>query len=223
MSHDADIVAKIIRERVTEKVLCDPNQQEAIPDALESKCQQHILSALETAGWAPFHYPRNKNDIAEPWRSYVLWQQEAHKAASYLSDTLGVKTKEPMLASACHALVLVTWLPEFDHEAPTQLSKIQSDPMIARNNEHIAASAAMVQNFLLMLTAHQLGNYWSSGGKFASPEMFEYLGISDQEHLLAAVFIEYPEMQQVNPVPKTRKRGALRDKRSTKWVNVISL
>jgi hypothetical protein len=76
----------------------------------------------------------------------------------------------------------------------------------------------MVQNLLLMLTAEEMGNYWSSGGKFGSAEMFDYLNISNEETLLAAVFIEYPQAQSADDENKLRKPGAHRDKRSLQWI-----
>ena len=53
----------------------------------------------------------------------------------------------------------------------------------------------MVQNLLLALTAKGMGNYWSSGGKLRERAAFNYLSIPQLERLLAAVFVEYPEMR----------------------------
>jgi len=128
--------------------------------------------------------------------------------------------KEPRLAAACSALVLVTWLPEFYDIDSQQASKLDREAQIARDEEHLAAASAMVQNLLLMLTAHGMGNYWSSGGKLRGPEMFDYLGIPQQERLLAAVFIEYPEMMDDS---KERKAGSQRNNRSDKWIREVTL
>lgn len=79
----------------------------------------------------------------------------------------------------------------------------------------------MVQNLLLLLTAHNMGNYWSSGGEFRSVEMAEYLNIPAGERLLAAVFIEYPEMQREEDGHTLRKPGAHRNERSTGWIREV--
>jgi hypothetical protein len=210
MATKAEIVAEVIRSRVTEKVLANDDFQHQLSPEVEAENYQKVLAALETAGWAPFHYPRNVDSIAEPWRAYLLDREQAEKAAAYLSEELGVKSKEPMLAKACNALVLVTWLPEANPD--------NAEKVTLRNNEHLAASSAMVQNLLLMLTAEEMGNYWSSGGKFGSAEMFDYLNISNEETLLAAVFIEYPQAQSADDENKLRKPGAHRDKRSLQWI-----
>ena len=78
----------------------------------------------------------------------------------------------------------------------------------------------MVQNLLLLLTAHGMGTYWSSGGSFKGSEMYTYLGIPETERLLAALFIEYPEMMDDS---KDRKPGSQRDNRSENWIREVSL
>jgi hypothetical protein len=218
LSHQADIVSKVIQSRVTEKVICDLGAGPDVVSAeIENQNRKRVLESIETAGWAPFHYSRGIDGVAEPWRAHILWRQKARDAAQFMQETLQVKTKEPRLAAACSALVLVTWLPETS--APDDLipSSDVVQKIVTRNEEHLAATASMVQSFLLMLTAHGMGNYWSSGGRFRGAEMFEYLNIPKTERLLAAVFIEYPEEIGLNPDTKERKPGALRNNRSQKW------
>ncbi len=213
MTTKADVIAEVIRSRVTEKVLATDGFKHQLSAEIEAENDQKVVEALETAGWAPFHYPRNVDGIAEPWRAYFLGREQAEKAAKHLSEELGVKSKEPQLAAACNALVLVTWLPEANPD--------NAEKVTLRNNEHLAASSAMVQNLLLMLTAEDMGNYWSSGGKFGSAEMLEYLNISNDESLLAAVFIEYPQAQSADDDTKQRKPGAHRDKRGLEWIKSV--
>lgn len=223
MTNNADILEKIIRTRVTEKVMCDPVEDQAIlPEGMEVLNQKRVLASLKTAGWAPFHYCRGIDGIAEPWRAHILWKQVARDASKYMQDTLQIKTKEPRLSAACSALVLINWIPELTGPVGGGGSAEVIEKISIRNEEHLAASAAMVQNFLLMLTAHGMGNYWSSGGRFRSKEMFDYLKIPTTECLLAAVFIEYPEEGSFNSVPKERKPGAQRDSRSQEWIGVVS-
>ncbi|MEM9135826.1 MAG: nitroreductase family protein [Cyanobacteria bacterium P01_F01_bin.42] len=215
-----ETVASIICSRKTEKVLLEVDAATPVPEALATRNRKVVLDAIKTAGWAPFHYSRQVDKIAEPWRTYILWDQQVQKAALYLRDQLNVKSKEPRLAAACSALVLVTWLPEFYDPDAQAASKLSREDQITHDEEHLAAASAMVQNLLLMLTAHGMGNYWSSGGRFRSPEMFDYLGIPASERLLAAVFIEYPEMMHDS---KARKPGSQRKNRSDAWIHEVSL
>ena len=223
LSYQAGIVSQVIRSRITEKVMCDLGAgPEVVSNEIEKLNRKRVLESIETAGWAPFHYSRGVDGITEPWRAHFLWRQQARDAAQYMHETLQVKTKEPRLAAACSALVLVTWLPETSAPDDMISSSDVVQKLVARNEEHLAATASMVQNFLLMLTAHGMGNYWSSGGRFRGAEMFEYLNIPKTERLLAAVFIEYPEEIGLNPDDKERKPGAQRDSRSDKWFREVS-
>ena len=222
LSHQAAIVTKVIQSRVTEKVMCDPGSKPVgVSDEIENQNRQRVFESVETAGWAPFHYNRGVDGIAEPWRAHLLWRQQAQDAARFMHESLQVKTKEPRLAAACSAMVLVTWLPEISATNELIPSSEMVEKIVARNEEHLAAASSMVQNLLLMLTAHGMGNYWSSGGRFRGEEMFEYLHIPNTERLLAAVFIEYPEELELNPDHKERKPGAQRGNRSHKWFREV--
>ena len=211
------LVEKIIRARRTEKVLASLEGRSPVPMDIEATNQPLVRSAIETAGWAPFHYPSGVDGITEPWRAHILWNVEARELSRFLSEELELTSKEPQLAAACSALVLVTWIPEKAEESLGQCE----DRVVVRNEEHLAATSAMVQNFLLSLTALGMGNYWSSGGKLRGPEVFDYLGISCEERLLAAVFIEYPEMMNSSYGETARKPGGLREKRGDGWIREI--
>jgi len=84
-----------------------------------------------------------------------------------------------------------------------------------------------VQNLLLLLTAHGMGTYWSSGAALRGPAMFGYLGIPERERLLGAIFIEYPDANDNDDDDdddtKQRVQGKLRDMRSGGWVREVGL
>ena len=207
----ADELFQIIHERKTIKVLGQADTPVVVPASVAERNDPKVRRAVEVAGMAPFHFPRMK-EIAEPWRAYQVWNAETNTLAKYLAEDCGVKTKEPQLMASCSALVLVTWLPEYP-QAETEKERMQEE-------EHIAAASAMVQNLLLMLTAEGFGNYWSSGGILRTPALFEYLGIPQEERLLGAIFIEYPECAESDAV---RKPGGLRTQRGLDWVQDVSL
>lgn len=213
----AVIVEQTIRQRKTEKVLCQLEDARPVPAEVDALRRPQVLGALQAAGYAPFHFART-NAIAEPWRAHVLWQDQALKTAHHLRDELGVMSKEPLLLAGCSACVIVTWLPEFDGPSDKPRSAAVLEEQRIRDEEHLAASSAMVQNLLLMLTAHGMGTYWSSGGRLRKPGLFDYLDIPAEERFLAGLFIEYPEMMDG---PKDRKPGSHRDKRSGAWIREL--
>ena len=64
-------VDEVIRARRTEKILAndDFDWQPSKEDL--SKGDRAVESALDVARWAPFHYPRDLQQQAEPWT--VRW------------------------------------------------------------------------------------------------------------------------------------------------------
>ncbi|MEM9809353.1 MAG: nitroreductase family protein [Cyanobacteria bacterium P01_D01_bin.56] len=216
-SMNPEAVAAAIKERKTLKVLGDADNRVAFTDEIEQRNWPLVLESLQVAGWAPFHYARGEDNLAEPWRAYTLRHKDSQKLADNLFEwfpELDPANKLTRMMYACGALILVTWLPQFAQVAEPKPEQISVD------QEHLAASSAMVQNLLLMLTAHDMGSYWSSGGKLGSKIVFEKIGISSDEQLLAAVFVEYPETQGET---KPRLPGKHRDKRSNQWIQELSV
>lgn len=173
-----------------------------------------LVDAIETAGWAPFHYDRRIDGICEPWRATLLTHEAcrlvAERLPGWLEASGGGAGKLPAMFAACGAAVVVTWIPERASDGTSP------EKFIAINEEHLAASAAFVQNLLLLLTDLDFGTYWSSGGKLRDPAIATHLDIDPDQRLLAIVFVDYPESrdQQVERIP-----GKLRDKRCTRWLN----
>ncbi len=195
---DFQALSKIIRARKTLKVLGDVHQPVCFTNDDVEKHNQKVIDAIRTAGWAPFHYHRDRDGLAEPWRVHVIWHEHCQALARSFHDWFPdakPTNKLPSMLSACGALVITTWLPQFRRKSQ-QLDAAQSSiglpKQITIDDEHLAAAAAMVQNLLLLLTANSMGTYWSSGGQFRTPKMFEKLGIDKGESFLGGIFVEYP-------------------------------
>lgn len=212
----SNVIEKVIRQRRTRKVLASDGPVELAHVDIRNS-NELVLSAIAAAGMAPFHYDRKFNKIAEPWRFHVVWHQDCRILARRLFDwfsDIRPNNKLPAMLNACGALVLVTWIPQFDGEESDE-KKMQI------NEEHLAATAAAIQNLLLVLTAKGLGNYWSSGGFFRTETMFEKLEMDKQEKLLGAVFVDYGSPESEVEIIS----GKQRDNRSgsSKWTRVIEL
>lgn len=219
---EPDAVAALIQKRQTWKVLADPENPHTLDEATIRRGDQLVAAAIRAAAWAPFHYHRGANQLAEPWRVDWVPQTACRQIAGQLRDwfdDVKPSNKLPAMLSACGSLVLVSWLPQFlDSDGPgTPLDEKQR----AVDEEHLAATAAFVQNLLLMLTAQGLGSYWSSGGQFREPGMRNRLRMDPQGRLLAAVFVDY---QPQNPAVE-RLAGKLRDARdpAVAWLREVSL
>lgn len=219
-ANDSQFAAKLselIQNRRTVKVLARMDQEILYPAAELERLNGVVLSAVAAAGYAPFHYDRKADGLAEPWRFHLLWQRECRILSDRMEiwfPEMKVGNKLPAMLAACGALVLVNWLPQFDVE-------LARDKQQQINEEHLAATAAAVQNLLVLLTANNLRTYWSSGGFFRSPLMFEKLGIPANEKLLAAIFVDYGAgTQQAETIPGTNRplRSHFRQ-----WTTEISL
>ncbi len=181
-----DLIAKTIRDRKTEKVLAKIESPVSFPSPVD-QLDSLVRNAIHESSWAPFHYDRKIDSIAEPWRYHVVWHNECRTIAKNFfgwHPDAKPSNKLPAMLAACGALVLITWIPQkAEDESKAKTRQV--------NEEHLMAAAAATQNLLLLLTASGLGSYWSSGGQFRESQMFERLGIGENERLMAAVFVDY--------------------------------
>ncbi len=218
---DYAAVSKAIRVRRTWKVLADTDSLPNLDRELREEFDAEVLESVRESGWAPFHYDRKTDGIPEPWRCYLLRQSDCRKIAARISqwcDDIKPNNKIPAMLSACGSLVLVTWIPQAGSETD---SAFNDEKLKEVNEEHLAATAAAVQNLLLLLTARNFGTYWSSGGLLRNPSVFEKLGIAARERLLGAIFVDYtPDQDGVERIP-----GKLREQRSPpeKWIREINI
>ncbi|NND90159.1 MAG: hypothetical protein HKN42_04785 [Granulosicoccus sp.] len=194
------------------------NHLEAASGSWTQEHAAQLRTMIEGAAWAPFHrradektHRSGKLNSVVPWRFYILEQSACHSLLNHLK-ILSEDDPDPKWArawqskiknmlAACGALVQVTWLPDPPDEGDT--------PQFTRNNiEHVAASAAAVQNLLLASAARGWYSYWSSGGILGDEVIFDYLNISRHQALLGSVFLAPVLEDEVTVVD-----GGLRDQR----------
>jgi nitroreductase len=194
MNNDFETVKRYVVERRTQKVIASVERPIEFSSSGQETWNALVREAVAAAGMAPFHFERNVDQIPEPWRVHFLNTATCRKIAKQASQWFDIKpnNKIPGMLSACGCMLLVNWLSQF-RGSDVQTEGISSQKQVEVDDEHLAATAAMVQNLLILLTSAGLGTYWSSGGFLGSSEMFRRLGIDEKERLLAAVFVEYPE------------------------------
>ena len=80
---DAARIAAIIKQRQTFKVLAGAPANQAIAETTDLLTEEQriaadaqVIQAIRDAGWAPFHYDRAADGMAEPWR--VEWLSLIH-------------------------------------------------------------------------------------------------------------------------------------------------
>lgn len=206
----ANALSEIIRARRTDKVLADP----AAPLTSSGLSREAVDALLETAGFAPLHYPaaqaHRMGDRADgmisvaPYRVYKLDAAACRRLLARLQASELEPGKIAQMLAAAEALLQVTWLPEPEADPAGDGGFVGS----LTNMEHIAAASAAVQNLLLLATEAGLRSYWSSGGVLRGPEVAEWLGTPPGEILLGSVFLFPAEIGSAEAMP-----GKLRDKR----------
>lgn len=182
----------IIKQRKTEKVLASK------PLVPKSKVdfRNTINELLDLAAHAPYHLicneqHRTNTDLIStlPYRFYVLSGQTCRHTAKFIKENKIEAGKIIDMLDAADALFLVTWLPEPSaNNIDGNMREVTFDGNLP-NMEHIAATAAAIQNVLLGATARGISNYWSTGGKLRSAELKNHLGIPAQEILAGSIFL----------------------------------
>ena len=203
----------LFKRRHTSKVLSSVLLEGCIGD-------DDLADLVAAASWAPFHYTASANHRAqladgapEPWRFYILDRNACRELRTWLLESEDMSKVPDMLAGAS-ALVQVTWCPNPAPESsaiPEGADYYPSDI----NLEHIAATAAAIQNLLLCATDKGIPSYWSSGGPLRSDAAFDRIGIPRDQVLLGSVFL-FPE-DVANVADGDRVKivpGKMRDKRS---------
>lgn len=207
-----------IRQRRTVKVVSDT--------PLPTKpCDEHLIETLlESAYYAPFHYPcsaphQQHLPSVLPWRFYVLDSTACRQLARTLvEEEIAVGKIVGMLNSADY-LIQATWCPQ--SAKPTHEESLFDGDLV--NMEHLAAAGAAIQNVLISATALGHENYWSSGGPLRNSLVFKKMAIPVEEILLGALFIfpsenETDESVAYLPSKRRDKRGSLGD--SYRFVNL---
>lgn len=187
---NADIA---IKNRKTQKVLVDaPWPIEIDSEALAST----INELLDLAAFAPYHrkcdeiYMQKEHlNSSVPWRAHVLDTKTCRQLIEVI-DKHNIQTgKIKNMLSAADALIMMTWLPDVAEEiAERKMEALPFDGSL-RNMEHIAATAAAIQNILIGATAREIPSYWSTGGQLRFLPLRDMLGISLEEVLLGALFL----------------------------------
>jgi nitroreductase len=162
--------------------------------------RETIEKLLSAAVQAPNHYK------VRPWRFVVLTGTSREKLGEVMASSL--KEKQP------------DFPPEaFDKErkkplrAPVVIAVGVDQPVEAKvlQEENICAASAAVENLLIAAHAEGLGAKWRTGGPATDPKVKQFLGFAPDQHLIAFLYIGYPEFE-----PEPRERPSFEDR--TVWM-----
>lgn len=146
---------------------------------------QEIAELIEAARWAPNH------KHTEPWRFHVVAGEARAQLAAAIVDGGGEFAKDPrgkLLRS-----------PQFI--AVTQQA-VLDDPV--RDQEDYAAVCCAVQNMMLAATARGLATKWSTGALAENGAAKRWLGIGEQDRIVAYLYVGYPP-EEMREMPAERR------------------
>jgi nitroreductase len=164
---------------VLEAILKRHSQDKVKPDALPKELIQRLLDA---GNQAPNHYK------VRPWRFVVLTGTGRNKLGEVMAASQ--KARKPDLPE--EAYVKTRALPL---RAPVVIAVGVDKPTEEKvlEIENICAAAAACQNILLAAQAEGLASKWRTGEWARDAKVKEFLGFSPDQHLIAFLYIGYPE------------------------------
>ncbi len=155
------------------------------PDAVPRELIEQLLDA---AVQAPNHYK------VRPWRFVVLTGAARHRLGDAMSASL--RERHPEYPQEAFTKAHDTPL-----QAPVVIAVGVDKPTEAKVSqiENIAATAAATENLLLAAQALGLGAKWRTGEWAEDVKVKEFLGFQADQHLIAFIYIGYPEFVEEHP------------------------
>lgn len=150
---------------------------------------EQIERILEAATHAPNHHK------VEPWRFFVLAGKARNELGAIMQETLLAhmddttsEKAQAVLAKERHKplrspVVLVVAAERPQHQNVMEI-------------ENVEATAAAVQNMLLVAEEMKLAAMWRTGDAAYNPQVKRWLGLSAEDHIVAFVYLGFPAIPQ---------------------------
>jgi nitroreductase len=160
-----------------------------------------IERLLAAAVQAPNHHK------VRPWRFFVISGEGRMRIGKTLEKSLHRRVPEAAAGALQKERVRLL-------RAPIVIAVAVDPPADSRVSEieNISAAAAAVQNLLLAATASGLAAKWRTGQAAVDPLVKEELGLSVDQHLIALIYLGYPQ-----EVPPDKERPSFEDR--TVWID----
>lgn len=153
---------------------------------------ENINAIIELANHAPMH------GRTEPWRFFIFKDEALEKfghihAEMYKKNTPAESFEQKKydkhienVSKASHLIIVAM--------------KKGTNPAIPVKEE-MAATAAAVNNILLGATALGIASMWNTGGMTYHDDLKTYLGLSEQDQVIALLYLGYTS-EEIKEVPR---------------------
>jgi nitroreductase len=166
--------------------------------------REQIERLLESAVRAPNHH------LTQPWRFFVIAGEAREELGNLMAEHLASKLDDPTSEQAQEQLRRER---AKAFRAPVLIVVAASpsrDPKVVEVEE-IEATAAAVENLLLAAHAMGLGAMWRTGDIAYDVRLKRWLGLRDDDHVVAIVYVGYP----ATPPRQTSRKPA---GELTRWI-----
>jgi nitroreductase len=162
--------------------------------------REQIQQLLEAATHAPNHHR------VEPWRFFVFAGRAREELGEVLQESLLARMEDKASEKAQALLRKERNKPL---ESPVVIAVVANHAHHAKvmDIENIEATAAAVQNMLLVAEEMGLAAKWRTGDAAYDPLVKRWLGVSHEDHIVAFLYIGFPAIPRVerNPTPVAQK------------------
>lgn len=167
----------------------------------ERPTRAQIEQILEAATHAPNHHN------VEPWKFLVLAGTVREKLGAVMAESLSARLDETVSEKAAQAML------EKERRrflrSPVVIVVVAEPPRQPKvlEIENIEAVAAAVENMLLTAEEMGLAGMWRTGGPAYDPGVKQWLGLTEDEHIVAFVYLGFPAVSRSerNPTPFEKK------------------
>jgi nitroreductase len=163
-----------------------------------------IEQMLEAATHAPNHHK------AEPWSFFVLAGKARIELGTIMAESLAAKMADTTSEKALAVLNKERNKPLRSPVLIVVTSQYPQQPNVM-DIENIEATAAAVENMLLVAEELGLAAMWRTGDAAYNPRVKQWLGIAPADHIVAIVYLGYsaiPKLER-NPTPIAAKASWL--------------
>ncbi len=146
--------------------------------------REQIEHILEAATHAPNHH------LVQPWKFFVLAGTARNELGAIMAESLAAGMEDTTSQKAEAILETERKKPL---RAPVLIAVAAQYPQQPKvvEIENVAATAAAVENMLLAAEELGLGCMWRTGDAAYDPQVKQWLGLSEKDHIVAFVYLGY--------------------------------
>jgi nitroreductase len=160
--------------------------------------REQIEHMLEAATHAPNHYK------VQPWKFIVLADKAREELGGVMAKSLAGRLEE---TTSDKAQALLDKERNKLLRSPVIIVVVAEPPQLPKvlEIENIEATAAAVQNMLLVAEEMGLACMWRTGDAAYDPRVKQWLGLAPDEHIVSFLYVGFPAIPHLERVPVSFK------------------